>query len=262
MHAFTDGRDTLPHAGAGYLARARRARPATRASARSIGRYWAMDRDRRWDRTQRAYDLLVHGGRRTAPTTGEQAVRDAYERGETDEFIEPTLVGERGADRARRQRDRVQLPPRPHARDHARAGRARRSARCELRLARRGAGRALRDADGVRGGLALPGRVRARAPGDDARARARARGATQLHVAETEKYPHVTYFFNGGEEAPHAGERRELVASPRDVPTYDHKPQMSAREAARGVRAAPGARTSRASGSSTSPTPTWSGTRA
>ena len=57
-------------------------------------------------------------------------------------------------------------------------------------------------------------------------------GATQLHVAETEKYPHVTYFFNGGEEAPLAGERRELVPSPRDVPTYDHKPQMSAREAA------------------------------
>jgi len=57
-------------------------------------------------------------------------------------------------------------------------------------------------------------------------------GASQLHVAETEKYPHVTYFFNGGEEAPLRGERRELVPSPRDVPTYDHKPQMSAREAA------------------------------
>jgi 2,3-bisphosphoglycerate-independent phosphoglycerate mutase len=59
-----------------------------------------------------------------------------------------------------------------------------------------------------------------------------ARGASQLHVAETEKYPHVTYFFNGGEEAPLSGERRELVPSPRDVPTYDHKPQMSAPEAA------------------------------
>src|SRR6202035_3808272 len=57
-------------------------------------------------------------------------------------------------------------------------------------------------------------------------------GARQLHVAETEKYPHVTYFFNGGEETPRSGERRELVASPRDVPTYDHKPQMSAREVA------------------------------
>jgi 2,3-bisphosphoglycerate-independent phosphoglycerate mutase len=57
-------------------------------------------------------------------------------------------------------------------------------------------------------------------------------GGRQLHVAETEKYPHVTYFFNGGEEAPYEGERRELVPSPRDVPTYDHKPEMSAREAA------------------------------
>ena len=73
------------------------------------------------------------------------------------------------------------------------------------------------------------------------------RGATQLHVAETEKYPHVTYFFNGGEEAPYAGERRELVPSPRDVPTYDHKPQMSAPRGGGGVRARVAARTSRAS---------------
>ncbi len=88
-------------------------------------------------------------------------------------------------------------------------------------------------------------------------------GASQLHVAETEKYPHVTYFFNGGEEAPLRGERRELVPSPRDVPTYDHKPQMSAREAAAAfVGAWRDARTPRASGSSTSRTPTWSGTRA
>ena len=71
-------------------------------------------------------------------------------------------------------------------------------------------------------------------------------GASQLHVAETEKYPHVTYFFNGGEEAPEPGERRELVPSPRDVPTYDHKPQMSAPEAAAAFVSAwrPGATTS------------------
>ena len=90
-------------------------------------------------------------------------------------------------------------------------------------------------------------------------------GASQLHVAETEKYPHVTYFFNGGEEAPYAGERRELAPSPRDVPTYDHTPQMSARAAAdaswrawRERRRAAGF----GSRSSTSPTPTWSATPA
>ena len=84
----------------------------------------------------------------------------------------------------------------------------------------------------------------------------------QLHVAETEKYPHVTYFFNGGEEDPLPGERRELVPSPRDVPTYDHKPEMSAPEAASAFARRLAPRTSRASRSSTSPTPTWSGTRA
>ncbi len=87
-------------------------------------------------------------------------------------------------------------------------------------------------------------------------------GASQLHVAETEKYPHVTYFFNGGEETPLHGERRELVPSPRDVPTYDHKPQMSAREAAAAFVRRVARGLVRASGSSTSRTPTWSGTRA
>ena len=83
----------------------------------------------------------------------------------------------------------------------------------------------------------------------------------QLHVAETEKYPHVTYFFNGGEETPYAGEVRELVPSPRDVPTYDYKPEMSAREATDAFVALRG-RDAPRSRSSTSPTPTWSATPA
>src|SRR5262249_44877324 len=92
VHAFTDGRDTLPHSGADHL-RTVDAMDGARVGS-VVGRYWAMDRDRRWDRTQRAYDLLVHG---TAPhhaSTSELGVREAYARGETDEFIEPTLVGE------------------------------------------------------------------------------------------------------------------------------------------------------------------------
>ncbi len=95
VHAFTDGRDTLPHGGAGYLAEVD-AMPGARVGS-VIGRYWAMDRDRRWERTQRAYDLLVHARAPYHAESGEQAVRDAYERGETDEFIEPTLVGEPAA---------------------------------------------------------------------------------------------------------------------------------------------------------------------
>ncbi len=91
LHAFTDGRDTLPHAGVGYLAKLDAIKGVRVGSV--VGRYWAMDRDKRWERTQRAYDMLVHGRAPYSASSGEQAVRDAYERGETDEFIEPTLVG-------------------------------------------------------------------------------------------------------------------------------------------------------------------------
>ncbi|MFI5038422.1 MAG: 2,3-bisphosphoglycerate-independent phosphoglycerate mutase, partial [Solirubrobacterales bacterium] len=93
VHAFTDGRDTLPHAGAGFLAALDAAEGARVGSV--VGRYWAMDRDRRWDRTQRAYELLVHGRGRAGSipaASGEEAVAAAYERGETDEFVEPTLI--------------------------------------------------------------------------------------------------------------------------------------------------------------------------
>src|SRR4029077_14655289 len=92
VHAFTDGRDTLPHAGAGYLAELD-GTAGVRVGA-VIGRYWAMDRDRRWDRTQRAYDALVHEAVPYRAGSGEQAVRQAYERRGKDEFIVATLIGE------------------------------------------------------------------------------------------------------------------------------------------------------------------------
>ncbi len=235
VHAFTDGRDTLPHAGVGYLAALDRM-PGARVGS-VVGRYWAMDRDRRWDRTQRAYDMLVHGQAPHRAASGEQAVAAAYRRGETDEFIEPTIVD--GDARIRPGDSVIAFNFRP---DRMR----------EIT-------RALAEPDFGSGGEELPGwSGRGGAPAIARYATmteyeegwpypvvfspehpattlslvlARA-GASQLHVAETEKYAHVTYFFNGGEEAQLRGERRELVASPRDVPTYDHKPQMSAREAA------------------------------
>jgi len=98
VHAFTDGRDTLPHAGAGYL-RELDHTPGMRVGS-VVGRYWAMDRDHRWERTQRAYDMLVHARAPHHSDSGEQAVQDAYRRGETDEFIEPTLVGAEAAIRS------------------------------------------------------------------------------------------------------------------------------------------------------------------
>jgi 2,3-bisphosphoglycerate-independent phosphoglycerate mutase len=247
VHCFTDGRDTPPHAGEGYVGAVeswcRQAAPGGAFRVASVvGRYFAMDRDRRWERTQLAYDLLVHG---TAPHHADDpraAVRAAYERGESDEFITPTLVG---------------LPQKREGRIAAedsvfcfnfRPDRMRQLVRA---LAELGfdAHRAELPGWSGRGGAEAVRRLAtlteyeeawdypvAFPPERPALTLARvlaAAGARQLHVAETEKYPHVTYFFNGGEEAPYAGERRELVASPREVPTYDHKPEMSAREATR-----------------------------
>jgi 2,3-bisphosphoglycerate-independent phosphoglycerate mutase len=233
LHAFTDGRDTLPSSGAGYLAEVdgwMKAAAAGRIGS-VVGRYYAMDRDRRWDRVQLAYDLLVHGHAAHRADTGEAAARAAYERGETDEFITPTLVGGEEA-RIRPSDSVVAFNFRP---DRMR----------ELT-------RALADPqfDSVdRGGAAVVERYATMTeyeegwpypvafpparPATTLPVVVAERGIRQLHVAETEKYPHVTYFFGGGEEDPQPGERRELVPSPRDVPTYDHKPEMSAVEAAR-----------------------------
>jgi 2,3-bisphosphoglycerate-independent phosphoglycerate mutase len=236
VHAFTDGRDTLPHAGADYLAKLDRIAGVRVGSV--VGRYWAMDRDRRWERTQRAYDLLVHGCASYEAASGEQAVRDAYERGETDEFIEPTLVGVEA--RIRSDDSVLCFNFRPdRMREIVRA------------LAEPGFGEdpseQLPGWDGRRGAPPVerlttlteyeedwpyPVAFAPQRPEVTLSRLIADSGARQLHVAETEKYPHVTYFFNGGEETPCNGERRELVPSPRDVPTYDHKPQMSAREAA------------------------------
>jgi 2,3-bisphosphoglycerate-independent phosphoglycerate mutase len=255
VHAFTDGRDTLPHGGAGYLAEVDAIAGARVGSV--LGRYWAMDRDRRWERTQRAYDLLVHGRAPYRADSGEQAVRDAYERGETDEFIEPTLVGEPAAiapgdsvlsfnfrpDRMR-QLTRALAEPRF---GEERAGEA---PGVEGDAGQASAPGALEELPGWSGrdgaaplaryatlteyeeGWPYPVAFAPERPSATLGAVLADAGVAQLHVAETEKYPHVTYFFNGGEERELRGERRELVASPRDVPTYDHKPQMSAPEAA------------------------------
>ena len=254
--------------GAGYL-RELDAMPGARVGS-VVGRYWAMDRDRRWDRTQRAYDLLVHGDA-PAPRRERRAGRPRRLRPRRDRRVhraharraaEATVIRPPG------QRARVQLPPRPDAPDHARAGRAAASARTtrSCPAGRGGAARrrhALHDADALRGGLALPGAVRARAPATHARGACSQRaGGAQLHVAETEKYPHVTYFFNGGEEAPTPGERRELVPRRATCPPTTTSPQMSARGGGGGVRVAPGGTDGPASRSSTSPTPTWSATPA
>ncbi len=235
IHAFTDGRDTLPHAGLGFL-RELDGLPGARVGS-VVGRYWAMDRDRRWDRTQRAYDLLVHGEAPYRAESGAEAVRDAYDRDETDEFIEPTLVD--GEARIRPQDSVLAFNFRPD-----------RMRQLTRALAEPGFGEGGEELPGWEGRGGAPALSRyttltryeedwsypvlftPERPASTLAGVLAGAGASQLHVAETEKYPHVTYFFNGGEEAPEPGERRELVPSPREVPTYDHKPQMSAPEAA------------------------------
>jgi 2,3-bisphosphoglycerate-independent phosphoglycerate mutase len=212
IHAFTDGRDTSPTSGAAAVADVEGLGFGRVGSV--IGRYFAMDRDERWDRTEKAIRLLVDGEGEHHADSGEAAVRAAYQRDETDEFITATTVGEEA--RIRPGDSVIAFNFRP---DRMRQI----STKLEVE---RYTTMAQYEEDWDYPVLFPPQR-----PAITIAKVLSEHGVGQLHVAETEKYPHVTYFFNGGEEEPFAGEVRELVPSPRDVPTYDHKPEMSAREA-------------------------------
>jgi 2,3-bisphosphoglycerate-independent phosphoglycerate mutase len=193
------------------------------SSAERGGRYFAMDRDRRWERTKRGYDAIAHGHGLSAPTAL-AAVRAAYERGENDEFVQPTLIeGVDGrlrdgdaivhfnfrADRARQLVHALTDGP-DFDRDAFDRGR-RPTDLLVVTMTEYEAGLPVAVAE-VAGGLAHTFSNL---------------GWRQFHVAETEKYAHVTYFFNGGREAPFEGEDRVLVPSPK-VATYDLQPEMSA----------------------------------
>jgi 2,3-bisphosphoglycerate-independent phosphoglycerate mutase len=231
LHAFTDGRDTPPRSALEWIAPLEsRIRAAGGSIATVAGRYYAMDRDARWERVSRAYRALVLG-EGTSAASAVEAVEKAYGRGESDEFIEPAVIlgGTRlapgaaalffnfRADRAReltnaltRQRPELlgtEVTSLPPARPGTFATMTVYDEAFELPV--------LFPPIDLRGGL---GELVSRA------------GLRQLRIAETEKYAHVTYFFNGGLEEPYAGEDRVLIPSPRDVPTYDQKPEMSARE--------------------------------
>jgi 2,3-bisphosphoglycerate-independent phosphoglycerate mutase len=212
VHAFTDGRDVSPHSAAKDLAELPRDRIAT-----VCGRYYAMDRDSRWDRTDRAFGAICLGEGEIADDPV-AAVEASYARGVTDEFVEPVVLA-----------GRPRLDPEQDAAIffNFRPDRARQLSQRLLEA----------DVD-----LTTMTRYRSDFPCPVAFDEQLVRntlaevlaqnGARQLHVAETEKYAHVTYFFNGGEEREWEGEKRILVPSPRDVPSYDLKPEMSAAEVA------------------------------
>ena len=230
VHLFTDGRDTMPQSGIEF-ARDLLAFMAERQIGRVasvVGRYYAMDRDKRWERTKQAYDLLTRGIGRPAPDPL-TAIQRSYDDGVTDEFIKPAvIVDEAGqpvatigdgdaivcfnfrADRVRQISRAFTLPDfdgfeREMLRDLIYIAMTEYEKNMPYQVA-------FQNDD-----VAVP---LAKVISDA--------GLRQFHAAETEKYPHVTFFFNGGREQPFPGEDWQIVPSPKDVPTYDLKPEMSA----------------------------------
>ena len=229
VHAFLDGRDTPPKSAADYMKRfASECRHLKDVSVATIcGRYWAMDRDKRWNRVEKAYNLLVDGAGANA-TNAADAINAAYANDITDEFIEPValngfsgmndgdglLMANFRSDRAREILDALVDP------DFAGFARGK-------TVGFAGLLGMVDYSDNLRkffSSLFDPVVL-----GDILSELVSGAGMKQLHIAETEKYAHVTFFFNGGREKPFPGEERILVPSP-DVATYDEKPEMSAFE--------------------------------
>ena len=212
IHAFTDGRDVSPHAAVEDLTEL-----PDDSIATVVGRYYAMDRDKRWERTQRAYDAIVAGdGERAEDPV--QAVQASYDRGVTDEFIEPVVL--EGRPRlARADASAIFFNFRP---DRAR----------QLSQKLLEGGFDLTTMTRYSDALDCPVAFGEQDVDETLAQTLSEQGVKQLHAAETEKYAHVTYFLNGGREEEWGGETRILVPSPREVGTYDKKPEMSAPEVA------------------------------
>ena len=234
IHAITDGRDTSPTGGADFLAAVSTGIAGTGAAiATIVGRYYAMDRDKRWDRTKLAWDAIVLGRGAVSHAAPSAAIKIRYAAGETDEFLKPIILSH---------------PDEPRIRDgdvvlffNFRADRARQLSLAFLRPDFDGFDReitpriqylTLTEYDETYGcPIVFSSESLQRILGEVVSEA----GLTQLRIAETEKYPHVTYFFNGGIEKQFPKEDRVIVPSPKDVPTYDLKPEMSAPEVTRKV---------------------------
>ncbi len=230
VHAFLDGRDTLPRSAAQYLAETQGVMERLGLGRFGVicGRYYAMDRDTRWDRTKLAYDALVYGDGFMA-SDAQAAVEAAYRRGENDEFVRPTIVAPELSPRVKDGDVCIFFNFRPDR------GRQLTRAFFDRDFGEFDRGPHPPNVDFVtmtqyKREFPVPVAFPPEHPTNVLADVLAANGRRQLHIAETEKYAHVTFFFNGGAEHPFEGEERILVPSPRDVPTYDFKPEMSARE--------------------------------
>ncbi len=227
IHAITDGRDVAPSSAPDYISALAEGLPQGARIATVIGRYWAMDRDKRWDRVERAFAAMTAGRGEAAPDAA-TAVAVAHERGETDEFIAPTVIGEYSgardgdgffclnfrADRAREILAALADPDFDAFDVSARPDWAARLGMVEYSQAHN----AWFD-------TVFPKRAIANTLGTWVAAH----GLRQFRLAETEKYPHVTFFLSGGREEPEEGEERYMAPSPK-VATYDLAPEMAAAE--------------------------------
>lgn len=225
LHAITDGRDVPPSSAAGYMAQLTAALPQGATVATVTGRYWTMDRDNRWDRVERAYAAMTRATGETAPDAA-TAVIHSYAKGETDEFLAPTVIagyqGIKDGDglfclnfRADRAREILAALGDPAFSAFDTGARPKWSAMLGMVE--------YSDLHNAYMATAFPKRVLVNTIGEWVANH----GKTQFRLAETEKYPHVTFFLNGGREVPYPGEDRAMPPSPK-VATYDLQPEMSA----------------------------------
>jgi 2,3-bisphosphoglycerate-independent phosphoglycerate mutase len=225
LHAITDGRDVAPSSAAGYMAQLTAAMPKGAQVATVCGRYWALDRDNRWDRVARAYAAMVRATGEVAPDAA-SAVTHSYAKGETDEFLAPSVIagytGIKDGDglfclnfRADRAREILAALGDPGFSAFETGARPQWSAMLGMVE--------YSESHNAYMATAFPKRVLVNTIGEWVAAQ----GKTQFRLAETEKYPHVTFFLNGGREVPYPGEDRAMPPSPK-VATYDLQPEMSA----------------------------------
>ncbi|MDH5580261.1 MAG: 2,3-bisphosphoglycerate-independent phosphoglycerate mutase, partial [Betaproteobacteria bacterium] len=229
VHAITDGRDTSPTGGKGYVSYCEdRLAPFGAKVVTVVGRYYAMDRDKRWERTKLAWDAIVHGIGEESGLLASEAIALKYEDSKTDEFLLPMVFQDVAKERVR-DGDVVLF-------FNFRADRARQLSVAFLDDGFEGFDRGAKPDihyvtlteydESYRCPVVFPTETLDAVLGEIVSEA----GLKQLRIAETEKYPHVTYFFNGGVEQQYPGEDREIVPSPKDVATYDLKPEMSADE--------------------------------